>query len=126
VTDLDPLAFAGRWVAEWNANDVEAVLAHFAEDCVFVSPKAVALVGGGGHVVGKPALRDYWTKAVTRFPGKTFRLESAQWNPEARTLVIFYVSILDGNAVHTIEVMRFGEDGLVARGEAYYGAPATA
>lgn len=37
-----PPAFAAQWIANWNARDVEAVLSHFRDDCVFVSPVAQA------------------------------------------------------------------------------------
>ena len=40
-----PATFAAAWIANWNARDVEAVLAHFADDCVFESPVAQTVTG---------------------------------------------------------------------------------
>ena len=40
-----PSAFAAQWIANWNARDAEAVLAHFADDCVFESPIAQTITG---------------------------------------------------------------------------------
>ncbi len=122
MKNFDPRAFAERWVADWNKKDVEAVLAHFTDDCLFVSPKAAAIVGDG-RVEGKDALRDYWTRAVAKFPKLEFRLEDAVWNAEARTLFVIYEARLDGGGTRALEVMRFDTDGKVERGEAFYGAP---
>jgi len=36
----EALAFAERWVKNWNDHDIEAVLTHFADDAVFTSPLA--------------------------------------------------------------------------------------
>src|SRR5262249_50730454 len=44
------MRFADEWVAAWNRRDVDAVLAHYADDAQFVSPVASA-------VVGRPLLR---------------------------------------------------------------------
>jgi ketosteroid isomerase-like protein len=41
--ELDRLA--AQWIARWNARDVEGVLAAFADDVVFHSPKAHEIVG---------------------------------------------------------------------------------
>lgn len=57
--------FAARWAAAWNGRDVEAVLAHFAEDCTFTSPVARQLLGGDGVIRGKGALRE-WNPAGAR------------------------------------------------------------
>ncbi len=63
----EPDAFAEQWVQAWNAHDVEAVLAHFADDVVFTSPVAArVLPETGGVVRGKDALRDYWTTALAQ------------------------------------------------------------
>ena len=65
-TDADTARrWAEHWIAAWNALDIEAVLALFAEDCRFRSPKA-AVITGHGTVIGKAALRDYY---MARSPG---------------------------------------------------------
>ena len=57
--------FADEWVQAWNADDIEAVLAHFHDDVVFTSPVAARVVPKSGGVVrGKAALRNYWTTAL--------------------------------------------------------------
>jgi ketosteroid isomerase-like protein len=61
-------AFTEQWVRDWNAHDVDALLAHFTHDVVFTSPAAVRLLGGDGVIRGKEALRKYWSEGVRLIP----------------------------------------------------------
>ena len=71
----EAVAFAERWVKDWNARDIEAVLTHFADDAVFTSPLAKRVFPhSGGVISGKDALRRYWTEGVRRGPGLHFEL----------------------------------------------------
>ena len=68
--------FARDWLDAWNAHDIEAVLAHFADDAVFASPVAQRVFPGSDGVLrGKPAIRDYWARALERMPELRFALE---------------------------------------------------
>jgi ketosteroid isomerase-like protein len=53
------MAFAERWIAAWNRRDVDAVLAHYADDATFVSPVAHNFVGRS-VLRNKRELGDYW------------------------------------------------------------------
>ena len=71
----EAMAFAEHWVQAWNEHDVEAVLAHFADDAVFTSPLATRIFPGSGGVVhGKDALRQYWNAGVQGNPALRFEL----------------------------------------------------
>ncbi|MDB5593285.1 MAG: hypothetical protein JWM36_246 [Hyphomicrobiales bacterium] len=49
----------------WNARDVEAVLAHFHNDVLFVSPVPQTIgFASDGTVRGRHALRRYWHEAL--------------------------------------------------------------
>ena len=72
---MDAAQFAREWIAGWNARDLDAIIAHYADDVTFVSPKAQA-VTGSARVVGKAALRAYWEHALARLPSLRFELES--------------------------------------------------
>src|ERR1700685_4838924 len=61
-------AFSEQWVRDWNAHDVDALLAHFTDDVVFTSPVAVRLFGGDGVIRGKEALRKRWSEGGRRSP----------------------------------------------------------
>jgi hypothetical protein len=117
----DPDAFAQNWVNAWNAHDVEAVLAHFADDATFSSPAAARVVpGSDGIVRGKAALRAYWDTALTRIPDLAFEVLGVYVG--AGTIVINYRNQV-GGLVN--EVLTFGPDGLVVAGHGtYLGAPA--
>jgi hypothetical protein len=67
-------AFAKQWVADWNAHDVDALLAHFTDDVVFTSPVAVRVIGGDGVIRGKEALRAYWSEGVRLIPDLHFEV----------------------------------------------------
>ncbi|HTR94462.1 MAG TPA: nuclear transport factor 2 family protein [Trebonia sp.] len=71
----EAMAFAEHWVKAWNDHDVEAVLAHFADDAVFTSPLATRIFpDSGGAVRGKDALRQYWNAGVRGNPALRFEL----------------------------------------------------
>ena len=67
--------WAEQWVDDWNRRDVEAVLAHFADDVEFSSPLVVEVMGHADGVVrGKDELRRYWTTALAARPDLRFEL----------------------------------------------------
>jgi hypothetical protein len=117
----NPDEFVREWIEAWNRHDIDAVLSHYADDVSFASPKATAIIGHG-HLVGKEELRAYWSASVARRPRILFRLDHAAWDPSSRTLAIAYEARVDGHSTRACEMMRFGEDGLVVSGEAFYGA----
>lgn len=109
--------FAAQWLAAWNARDLDAILAHYAEDVVFVTPMAVKLLGDpSGTVRGRDALRDYFAKGLAVYPDLHF--ESPQVLLGVSTLTIRYVSV---NNLPAAEVFELDEQGLVTRAWAHYG-----
>jgi ketosteroid isomerase-like protein len=62
---MDPDAFARSWLGAFNARDVDAITAHYAETIEHSSPTVVRLLGEPSGVVrGKAALRAYFVKAL--------------------------------------------------------------
>jgi len=116
-------AWAAHWIAAWNALDIEAVLALFADDCRFRSPKA-ATITGHGTVLGKTALGDYWGRAVAGITRLQFTLESVHWDDASRTLLVRYIAELGPQRLLAAEVFDFNPAGQVSCGTALYGAPA--
>ena len=119
-----PRAFAAQWIANWNARDIAAVLAHFRDDCVFESPIAQTVVGTA-RLTGKRALEDYWRAALSRIGSLHLRLDDWSWNPVRRILTVFYTSRVDGRTTSCAEQMSFDADGRQRLGRAYYGAVGT-
>src|SRR5271154_2039011 len=81
--------FAAQWLDGWNAHDLEAILAHFADDVVFTSPLALRIVGGSHGVLrGKEALRAYWREGLRR--NAELHFEIADLYLGVDTIVIHY------------------------------------
>jgi ketosteroid isomerase-like protein len=60
--------FVETWLGAWNGHDLDAVLAHFAEDVIFTSPVAARVVEGSDGVIrGNAALRRYWREGLTEY-----------------------------------------------------------
>ena len=45
-------AFAANWIDAWNRHDIDAILSHYSEDVIFLSPVAAQRVGHG-RVIGR-------------------------------------------------------------------------
>ena len=72
---IDRAPFAERWLAAWNAHDLDAVLALFHDHVVFTSPLAIKVVPESeGILRGKDALRAYWNAALKLVPDLHFEL----------------------------------------------------
>jgi hypothetical protein len=117
-TQINRRVFADQWVSDWNRKDVEAVLAHFGEQVIFTSPRAVAVLGSP-TVEGKARLREYWTRAISRIQTIHFTLDYVIGDRER--IGIVYVSEINGKRMRSVEFLVFGEDGLVCEGEAMHG-----
>jgi hypothetical protein len=121
MTYQSMMEFADRWIAAWNRRDVDAVLAHYAQDAQFVSPLARNLVG---HSVlrNKKELENYWRTALARISTLEFKLDHATWDEKRRELNVVYEANLNGERKRACEIMQFDAAGRQIRGEALYGA----
>lgn len=114
----DPVEFARRWTAAWNAHDVEAVLRLFHDDVVFTSPLAARVVPDSGGVIrGKDALRDYWTAALAERPGLQFELTGIQAGIDSLLIVFRHPG-----GPERVDVLRL-RDGLALEGHGTYPVP---
>lgn len=119
MNDLEK--FAADWAAAWNRRDVEAVLAHFHDDIVFVSPTAAA-VTGNVMVRGKQALRDYWNLALKRISSIEFVVDRVVWDAVRRELAIIHRQTVNGDSKRVSENLLFDEAGKVVSAEVFHGA----
>lgn len=111
----DPQAFARQWCDAWNSHDIEAVLAHFAEDVLFTSPVASRVVPETSGVVrGKATLRSYWHRALAQVPDLHFKMIGVYEGVD--TIVIHYDNQHGRNIC---EVLHF-EGALVREGHGTY------
>ena len=116
ISQQDADRLAAEWIAAWNAHDLDAVLAHYAEDVTFASPFVAALTGDESSVIhGRAALRDYFRRGLEAYPGLHFDLHAAL--PGVSSVALHYASVGGRTA---IEVMEFDADGAVVRVAAHY------
>jgi ketosteroid isomerase-like protein len=102
--------FARAWERDWNAHDLEALLAHHHDDVVFTSPVARrVLTGSDGVLRGKDALRRYWREGLRRIPDLRFEVVAVYVG--VATLVITY---RNQNGGLVAEVLTFEGDRIVA------------
>ena len=104
---IDAQAFARAWIAGWNARDLDAIMAHYADDVVFSSPKARQITGCA-RVVGKAALRAYWEQALAKAPGLRFELETVYAGDDAIT-----IAYRRNGETRVCETMEFSGDRIV-------------
>jgi ketosteroid isomerase-like protein len=111
---------AERWFAVFNAHDLEALLALYAEDAEHYSPKLkLRRPETGGWVRGKAALRDWWQDAFDRLP--TLRYEVLKLTADDEQVFMEYVRHVAGE-----EDLRVGEvlevrNGIIVASRVYHG-----
>jgi ketosteroid isomerase-like protein len=109
---------AEEWVAAWNSHDLDAIMAHYEEEVVLVSPVAAQLLGReDGRVVGKADLRDYFRRGLEAYPELQFHLEDVLWG--LSSVVLYYTN---QKGTHSAEFMEISVKGRVMRVVANYGS----
>lgn len=112
--------FAADWIAAWNRHDLDAILAHYADDFEMASPLIPQLAGEpAGRLRGKSRVGAYWARALTP-PALTMA-------PRLRFELIGILMGVDSVALHyrsrrgpAMEVFQFDPDGKVIRAAAHY------
>ena len=113
---MNDAEFAQRYYAAWNARDLEAILALYAEDIEFSSPYIAALgFSPDGVIHGKPMLRAYFERALERAPALTFAPEGLCVGARGHTLIY-----RNHRGERAAEVHEMDEFGLVVRADATY------
>lgn len=115
---MNDAEFARRYYAAWNARDLEAILALYADDIEFSSPYIAALgFAPDGVIHGKDMLRLYFERALDRAPALTFTPEALCVGARGHTLI--YRNHRGERAAETHERDAMG---LVVRADATYEA----
>jgi hypothetical protein len=113
-------AFAREWIDDWNARDLERILAHYADDFEMTSPLIVERMGvASGRLKGKEAIRPYWSQGLRATPALRFNLLDVLVGVNA--LAIVYESVTLARVV--IERIEFDEQRRAVRAEALHGPP---
>jgi len=108
--------FAAHWIQAWNSRDLDAIMSHYGEDVVLVSPVAATILGeASGTVRGKKALRAYFKKGLEYYPNLKFELIDVMWG--LSSVVLYYVN---QKGTKTGEFMEIDAGGKVVRVVANY------
>ncbi len=113
-------AIALRWFAAFNAHDLEALLALYADDARHYSPKLkVRQPETNGLISGKAPLRAWWRDAFDRLP--SLRYEVVKLTVDDEQVFMEYIRHVEGE-----EDLRVGEvleirDGLIVASRVYHG-----
>lgn len=106
-TRQDSTSFVKGWENGWNSHDLDLIMAHYREDIVFRSRKALALTGQG-ELRGRLALRAYWKAALDVQPELRFQVQDVF---EGHDMLV--ISYLNHKGVLAVETLYFGADGLM-------------
>ncbi|MGV9011003.1 MAG: nuclear transport factor 2 family protein [Flavobacteriales bacterium] len=115
-----PIRIAHEWFNAFNAHDLEALLALYADDAEHYSPKLYALrPATNGMVKGKAALRDWWRDAFHRLP--TLRYELKRLIADKGDVFMEYTRQVEGEpALNVGEVLQL-HDGVIVASRVYHG-----
>lgn len=113
-------SIALQWFAAFNAHDLEALLALYADDAEHFSPKLkLRHPETHGLITGKEALRSWWRDAFERLP--TLLYEVVKLTADEEQVFMEYIRHVSGE-----EDLRVGEvlevrDGLIVASRVYHG-----
>lgn len=116
ISSAQAESFSAAWIDAWNSHDLDRVMAHYADDIVFHSPR-IAIVTGEAvpSVRGKAALRSYWGRALESSPELQFSIEDVLLGSDALTIIY-----RNHRGQRAAETFIFDQTGLVMRSVATY------
>ncbi len=114
------LDIAREWLRAFNAHDVDALVALYAETATHTSPKIRALhPTTGGKLVGKAALASWWHDANARIPG--LRYEATALTANDDRVFLEYVRHALGDADMPVAEVFDIEQGVIVASRVYHG-----
>lgn len=113
-------AIALRWFAAFNAHDLEALLALYADDAEHYSPKLkVRQPDTNGLIIGKAALRAWWRDAFDRLP--SLHYEVVKLTADEEQVFMEYIrQVKDEVDLRVGEVLEI-RDGVIVASRVYHG-----
>jgi len=120
MSAADNLALGRAWLAAFNAHDVDALVALYAERCTHTSPKIRHLhPETGGALRGKAALSAWWREANARLPGLRYECVALTAD-EARVFIEYLRHAPDEPPMPVAEVFDVA-DGQIVASRVYHG-----
>ena len=114
-------ALARHWHDGWNGEDVEVIMAPFADEVAFSSPFVGRVSDDPARttIEGWTALRDYVDHALKRTPGIRYTLDGVYGGTDAVVLV-YTCHLPNGTIKWGADSMRVGRDGKVVEWRCHY------
>ena len=110
---------AHRWLAAWNARDVDRIMALYAPDASHTSDRVRTVLGGSVNCVrGREAIADYFRRGLAQRPALRFEPVSVSSGP--RTVAIEYRATDLAPEQHVVELLQLDEQGLIAHARVYH------
>lgn len=81
--------FVAAWCASWCRVDIDAVVAHFADDAQMRSPLALSLTGSA-VVRGAENIRAYWREAYGHIESADLKILSWSWDEVIARLTVWW------------------------------------
>lgn len=109
-----PRAHADRWLEAWNAHDLDAIVACYAEDVDYATPAAAA-GRDDRRLSGREELREHFSRGLELAPNLALTEESLLVGPGGFALLYRRE---DGH--RAIEAVELDDSGLTKRARVYY------
>lgn len=116
LVQVDFASHAEKWLAAWNAHDLERIISHYAESVELHSPFVAKLMDhANGRLQGKAALRGYFARGLAAYPSLKF--EFLRLYAGVQSCVLEYRSV---NNLRAAESMEFDAAGKISRVQVHY------
>ena len=117
---VENLAIGRAWMKAFNAHDVDALVALYADDATHTSPKIRGLhPETGGKLIGKAALAKWWRDANARLPNLRYQ-ETSLTADDDRVFVEYLRHSPSEVAMPVAEVFDV-RDGKIVASRVYHG-----
>lgn len=117
---MTPAQIAEAWLVAFNAYDVDALLALYADDATHTSPKIRALhPETDGKLRGKADIAAWWRGAIGRTPG--LRYEKTALTADHERVVLEYVRYADGQEPLPVAEIFDVREGRVVASRVFHG-----
>ncbi len=108
---------AERWIAAWNARDLDAIMEHYAPTIRFAAPTVISRWNKPeGVLVGREPLRQHFKQGLERAPHLHFELIDVLMGVDGMTIIYQRET---GTLVADVVVLDENYQGVEVR--AYYG-----
>jgi ketosteroid isomerase-like protein len=117
---MSSIDLAREWLRAFNARDLDALLALYAEDAVHLSPKLRERdPASGGRVAGQARLRAWWADSFVRLPG--LRYEPVSLTGDDARVWMEYRRVLPGAPDLMVAEVLIVRAGQIVESRVYHG-----